>query len=155
MPSSGNSRAPKSLLGFPPSLGEPPPARWWGDNPRLGPPAPLVPLIPPARTLPSQQPRQAGDALTGSRWSPAEVSGAQQWNHIDHIAPFLFFAFDVRLEVSPLITSSLPPYPPLQHFSGEEPKPSPCPPSPSFISFPAKKPSASRGERRVPTISPL
>lgn len=45
-----------------------------GDSPRRAP----SPRNPPARTLPSQQPRQAGDALTGSRWSPAEVSGAQQ-----------------------------------------------------------------------------
>lgn len=45
-----------------------------GERPPAGPPAPLIP--PPA--LPGQQARQAGDALTGSRWSPAEVSGAQQ-----------------------------------------------------------------------------
>lgn len=53
-------------------------------------------LQPSSRWLPGQQARQAGDPLTGSRWSPAEVSEARQRNHIDHIAPFLFFAGSVR-----------------------------------------------------------
>lgn len=48
-----------------------------GAQPLAGPPGPPAPLIPPP-ALPGQQARQAGDALTGSRWSPAEVSGPQQ-----------------------------------------------------------------------------
>lgn len=48
-----------------------------GEQPLAGPPGPPAPLIPPP-ALPGQQARQAGDALTGSRWSPAEVSGPQQ-----------------------------------------------------------------------------
>lgn len=81
-----------------------------GEQPLAGPPGPPAPLI-PLPALPGQQARQAGDALTESRWSPAEVSGPQQWKHIDHIAPFIFFSLNFGLEVSPLITRTLPPGP--------------------------------------------
>lgn len=97
-------------------------------QPPGGPPAPRNL---PACALPSQQPRQAGDALTGSRWSPAEVSGAQQWNHIDHIAPFLFFSFNFSLEVLLLITS-----------------PSPLPTFPAAIAACLNLPTSSSSVRR-------
>lgn len=128
-----------------------------GEQPLAGPPAPLIP--PPA--LPGQQARQAGDALTGSRWSPAEVSGAQQCNHIDHIAPFIFFAFNFSLEVSPLIRRGLPPARPLagcmaafRIFWGES-EPSSRPPSSSSASSPAEILLEGGRAKECPTLHDL